>query len=243
VLSFLTAGCTWEDGQIEAEDESTWFPTGKASFDVDGRGPVRYTNGPAAYSMTVDYSIDVEVSANEGESSDHIAAGDQVRFEDINIVGPRDLAIDYDLFLSSVVFAATFRSERGLLLRGFAGVAYSDLDLDIDAGLQEDSASIQGIGPTVGGRVGWYPRQTYGMYAQLSHRFSFPEEFDVVSIFQFDAGLEILATKSFALFGGWRWIAYEGYDYDDDWDGHDHDDELALDLELSGPMVGITLSF
>jgi hypothetical protein len=242
VLAFLTTGCATGDADIEAEDDSTWFPTGRASFDVDGREPRPFTNGPATYSMTVDYSIDVEGSFSEGESSDHIGAGDEVRFEDIDIVGPRDLAIDYDLFLSSVVFAATFRSERGLLLRGFAGLAYSDLDLDIDAGLQKDSASIQGFGPTIGGRVGWYPRQWYGMYAQLSHRFSFPSEFDVVSIFQFDAGLEILATRNFALFGGWRWIGYEGYDYDD-WDHHHHDDELALDLELSGPMAGISISF
>jgi len=239
-LALLAFGCASDGDKLEADDRGVFFPTLRASFDVDRQGPASFKRGPAEYSMSWDASIDAEVSRGEGETTDRVDSGDEIRIGDLRIDGPADLEIDHSIALASVAFAATLRSQRGLLLRGFAGVGYSRLDLDIDTGAQKQSEEISAVGPMIGGRIGWYAGPTLGVYAQASQRIGFPSEFQSVIIDQLELGFEIFPTTGLALFAAWRGLSYEGDGGGDHWHhGHDSD----LDLDLSGPVAGLSLSF
>ena len=238
-LLLITSGCLINDGGSSIEDEDVFWPAFRASVDLDRREPVPVDTGPADTGALGNLTIDIEATGAEGEMSEQLFAGDRFELGNEVITGPADLDIEYSLALGSVAFAASLFLPSGFAFTGILGVAYTQLELDVDAGLSSIDETIWGFGPLIGGKVGWYPHHAFGFYAQASNRASFPDEFDWVSVDLIDVGFELVPTPGLALFGGYRWLSYEGEF--DDFHSHDHDSDL--DLEFEGPMAGLAVSF
>jgi hypothetical protein len=234
------SSCSIREDGIEADDDGMLFPTLRARIDLDRAGPVPLHSGPADRGTRGDLGILLEVSGAEGDASGDIDSNDVFEMDGENLIfGPADVEIDYSLGMASAAIAGSLFLPTGWVLTGFAGIAYTRMELEIDAPGQSIDETILGFGPVVGARASWWPSRTHGLYAQASTRAVFPEEFDSVTVDQLELGLEIAPSPGISLFGGWRWLAYQGEDQH--W--HHDDDETELDLELSGPVLGLSLSF
>ncbi len=239
-LFLFASGCLINDGGDSIDDDDVYWPQVRASIDLDHRGPVPVDTGPADTGTRGNLTIDIEVTGAEGETTEHLSAGDRFLFGDLVIDGPADLDVEYGLALASAAMGASLFFRNGFALTGTLGLAYTQLELDVDSGVLSIDDTVWGLGPLIGGKVAWYPGQALGFYALASNRTSFPDEFDWVAVDQLELGIELVPWPSLAFFAGYRWLSYEG-NFDHHSHHHDHDSEL--DFEFEGPMAGLAVTF
>ena len=221
---------------IEVRDGEVFFPSGRLSLELDHlvRGPVPSDDGEARReSVLPTLSVDLEVGHAGGDSLQTLGPTESIRFDGEVVDGPAGLRSDFELCSGHVgargglEIAEQLRLE--ILLTGSAG----SLDLLIqEAGTRLHERLLAG-GPGIGVRGEWHPREEFNVYVQaMEHFLLLGRQSDTASLGTIDVGVGIRPIEHVRLFGGWRWLNYENEKNSSD-----------IELELSGPVVGVQLEF
>jgi opacity protein-like surface antigen len=148
--------------------------------------------------------------------------------------GPAKLGVE--MLLATASLGYVLQEQPGALVQGYGGLRVVDIETDIRlagggplGGTFDARMDDTWIDPLIGlrGRVTLTDKVSLGGFASIGG-------FGVGSDLSFDifGGVEYAFSKRFSANAGFRYLSF-------DYDGGDAD----LDLEMYGPVVGVTLRF
>lgn len=216
----LLASCTTTQVDLEGDDSSTVFPALRLAFPIDPDGENRA-------------SVEVRMSGAGGEDDQGVGAGTRVTWDGVDFVGPQAIELDWTLAaVDAVLRYALSSSDRG----GFdllAGLGASHLDLEVSAPGQDADDRTFALGPLLGARAWVAPAEPLKLYLEATFGAGFGDD-ALIERTAFEAGLEGRLARHVGLVGGWR-----AWTYDEERDDLSSD----VELELSGPFVGLSIRF
>jgi len=228
---------------IEGEDDGVLFPTGRVSWQFSSSRSASPPGEDAAAAPVTSPTrtlAELDLSYGSGGFTQAIQEGEVVQVGSLPFAGVDEVDVDAQLWIADLAGRLERRWENGLGLGGRLGVRYSDLDLGLSAGALRDSTDLSSLGLLVGGELSFEPAETLRLFlagnaswgVELSGVASGYEELVISSL---DLGLAWRVHESAQLVGAWRRLDYQADSVDD---------YLSdLELTLSGPMLGLWVSF
>jgi hypothetical protein len=140
---------------------------------------------------------------------------------------------DVRLFeLSGALRSSAFGTEK-VDLDLIYGLAYNNLDVEINSGPVTGSQGADRFGPIVGTELTWYAVERLNVYGRATYAWGIPD----TGSGQAEAGLQFQVTDELFALLAWRYWRYRRENLDNDFAG------LDADIKLSGVVLGIQLSF
>ena len=245
-LVFMTTGCQ-HTMDLDLEDRDSLSPGGRISYEIypgiDTRregsllGLVRGTpetqaEGPATVwdaGIRPTISIDGEVAQVRGHDHQQVPEGRVVGIDTL-VEGPARVGLRADNVRINMTGRGGVRFFDVLSLEGILGVGIDRTEMNLRGGGVSSTRNEAVAGFLYGGRATLSPVPLFDLYAQYTENVS---AFQVTTQ-DLQAGLELNLTRNVAVYGGFRWFDYESKNFND---GSD------VELDSSGPMVGVSLKF
>jgi len=210
------AGCSIGDG-VKFSQYDAWIPTLRVSI------PEKQYGTPETYREP---GKDAPAPRPPRQRAE---LGGTVAFAKL----PTPYTGDVRLFqLDAALRAGAFGTEK-VDLDLLYGLAYNNMNLDIDAGPQVGSQSPDRFGPLAGLELTWHAVPRLNIYGRATYMWGIPD----TGSGQAEAGVQVqIAQELFGLVG-WRHWRYRRDNLDNDFAG------LDADMKINGVVFGIQLSF
>lgn len=242
LLALCAGGCFTIDTTIEGQDDDVFFPTVRASFDLnksstapppartgpDGAPPQETSPPPAPSSAGRATYIDVELSRGEGDFTQTIGGSQFIDMGSTVFTGPD--TIDFDVALGRAAAGVRHVRSDGHV-DGSIGVGISVADLELDG---RSGATVGQIDETswminLGLEVGWRAADELRLFAGLGWDEGFSGD---ASLDRLQLGAEVKLSPEVSLAAGWQ-----EWEYDLEQPG-----SSDVDIELSGLFFALRLS-
>jgi hypothetical protein len=239
VLFPLLHGCQGPV-DIKGEDRNVFLPTGRVSVDFlrgyDGSladifaGEASAPADQAAGSekpkpvFRPSLGIDLDYTHGKGSSSQELEAGQYIDFGR-RYFGPGEVRHEYTLDTGSLCARGGGWVAGIVGVEGILGVNVSRLALEVKTPTWRERDDYREVGGLLGGQVSVRPLAWLRFNARAAT--VIPEPLDMAEL-----NAEFSPLPGLGLLAGWQW-----WYYDKARDGSD------IDLAISGPMVGLHLSF
>jgi hypothetical protein len=164
----------------------------------------------------------------------YLQGGEEIDFKDFSISGPAPVAAESELFQFSISSRGGVWYRDKVAVEPLVGLGWSYNRLQVQSGIQQGRDYSWSIGPLGGMQIRVYPIQWLGLYAMGTIYGGFGEgDSDFISIGRGEIGLILNPVAGISFLGGWRWLSYRE-------ERHSGSD---VDLDLSGPLLGLQLVF
>lgn len=221
-----TAGCVvWTDStvDIEGEDENVVFPLARASWEL-----IPNTRGEEMEAVEGTLTLDLEAAYTEADFNQNLSSGRSINFDHVEFPGPSRVAGDADLITASASVRGGMMILEQLRLEGILGVGLSHMDLELESGATRERDINTAVGPLFGARFTWQPLTAAGLYAQGTVLAGVEH----TSVAVGEVGIVLTPIRPVSIVGGWRWLGYR-----------EDRSRSDVDLDLSGPIVGLQVTF
>lgn len=230
--ALVAAGCgTPRD--FEVKDNRVFFGDLRVTT-AQPLGPIESTGPDAAPQSEPNraFSIELDLSAGSGDGTQDLDSGDILSYDGTIFSGPEDVDGDFDLFAGSIAgrmdVPVSGRTRVGFLV----GLGFTSLDLELSQSgtKQRDTTSSLGIMMGLIGETRLSARtEAYGRFTAMLGGSDESDNYGM-NFNQLEAGVRWNVAHAISLFGGAR---YWGY----------HQDRAGadIDIEMSGPMLGIQI--
>lgn len=220
-VALLASACatsfTPDADPLEGDDTSVFSPRLRATL------PLR--TDPAGGRAT---SLELELATLNGDFSQSLSNGENIRLDDILFSGPLELQSEFELTTASLLFH--FHGPRDHRIRTGAAVGLSATELEIDAssGAQSDHDRRFTLGPMVAGQASTGVWKDLDLYARLSWSLGFNGS-DELWQTRAEAGASWWLSRHVGLAFGWQLGTYD----------LDEDSDIISDIELryGGPFA------
>ena len=177
--------------------------------------------------------VGVEIELHSGEFEDALTVGEDLRLDENLISGPIDMRGDFDLSRSSLFVEWRDAETSTHRFTKYAGLSFTNLDMEIAAGPTRDTLHDLAIGAMLGGRVNTTMVQDVDAYAKLEWHFGKAQSGNVLQAL-FEAGAAWRFHDSYGLHLGWQLNDYQME--------RDSDDLSDIDLSFGGPFATLLFS-
>ena len=240
----LLLGCT-EVTDIDIDEDDVFIPAFRASYQiipeeaetlrdlVVSPSPAEAAaTGPAPSppSMQALAALDFGFGYGQGASSQDLAFGELVSFDDVDFRGPAHLRYIYELSVFSAAFRGGGRIPGVLDIEGFLGAGWTSLDLVAKSPYARAHDVVHDVGFLFGVKLTGHPFRWLDLYARGSELIAEGQD----GLGDAELGFALKPVGGLSLFAGWRW-----WDYDEEVPA----DESDIELDISGPTCGVELLF
>ena len=202
--------------------------------------PVEHGHGDGfGYEASAHYYIEgssaIDLSFNYGHAdiADPLAAGESVRVGDTFVSGPGRIGAEIDFYTGSVVERGGFWIHRIVAIEGIVGLGVTYVDFDLTRSGAGGGNDTWSVGPLGGAQLTVRPLDWLSFYARGTYYGGLADSSaDFVELGTGELGFELMPLPGLSIFAGWHWE-----DYDEE-----RRRESDLELELSGPVVGLHLT-
>jgi hypothetical protein len=219
------AGCQFPV-DYEGTDSGVFFPAFKASFQVQ---PTRREQGDKPPESGALF-IDVDVSGGRGSDSQQISGSEFIGFNGTNFSGPTTVTGEWDLILGSVAARSGWELDKARI-QGLLGLGLSHLDMEMSNSVSRESDTSTSLGPHFGARAEFDAAKWLSIYGQVAGMFGWGSG-AMMNLSAFDVGVVGRPSNRMGIFAGYRFWGYR-----------EERSPSAIDLEMSGPVLGLQLDF
>lgn len=189
--------------------------------------------------------LEVDIASAAGDEQQRIPTGRFLAIDNEVFIGPTSLDVDARLTRARALVTGGIQLTEFLGVGGLAGVSVDSLRLEVDGPTASDRTHLQSLGLVLGVRLAIDPTEWLRVYGQSSYTVGVGDQL-TTEIVDHEVGLSISPQENVAIFGGYRWWTYEA---EPDFSsgqflliglGNLRED---IDVELSGPMIGVEFRF
>lgn len=129
--------------------------TGISGEDDSPSGSIRISHAlGGSEEEATSYGLRVEIDGGDGEVVETLVGGQVVRLDDVDLVGPGDVRLDFDHQFIGISFYGS-RPLKGFEIEGEIGFGRSTFDARASLGALSETAELQGSGLYAGGSVAY----------------------------------------------------------------------------------------
>ncbi len=183
------------------------------------------------------FELEFEVTGVDGEGTQTVGASEEIDLggpDDID--GPADVLVRFDLILARAAARWRVVHEQGFHLWLMAGVAYTDLDLDLQeiGGPQTLGFEDDWIGPSLALEAAAPLNDFFALQGRVERQFGIDDDLPILDVFE--AGAKLVLGPNVELWGGWKKWRYRT-------ESLSGGSLSELSLDADGPAVTLIVSF
>lgn len=220
-FAVLMNGCVrYESTVIKGEDKNVLFP----SF--------RMSNNFLPSTSKKIFGLDFAASRGYGRSSQKLDASDHVDLGYTDFKGPATVKSKYEISTLSAAVRWGFSVAERVKFEWIGGYGATVMDIELTSGSLFEDEYHETYGPILGTEISvklLSSLQLYARWRQTGSGMIYSE----ATLSEYELGTSVHIMSHLSLFGGYRTWVYE-------WDNNSGSD---IELELSGPVAGILLTF
>ena len=177
--------------------------------------------------------VGIEIEIHSGEFDDQLSLGEDLRLDENLISGPIGVRGDFDLSRSSLFVEWRDPETSSHRFTKYAGLSFTNLDMEIAAGPTRDTLHDLAIGALFGGRINTTVVQDVDVYAKLEWHVG---KAQTGNVFQslLEAGAAWHFHDAYGVHFGWQLNDFQME--------RDSDDLSDIDLSFGGPFVTLLFS-
>jgi hypothetical protein len=225
LLCGVFAGCQIPV-DFEGRDQGVFFPAFRATVQLE---PSRQEQGEQPAKSGTLY-LDLDVSGGSGRDSQTIAGTEFIRFDGTDFSGPATVTGDWGLILGAVSARAGWEIRKARI-QGFVGLGLAHLDMEMSVPGNRAHDTSTSLGPYFGARAEYDALRWLSIYGQVSGMLGWGNG-GPVDLAGFDIGVLGRPADRVGIFAAYRFWGYR-----------EDRSPSAIDLEMSGPVLGIQLDF